>query len=98
MEGCDMICGIFRHSPVFRVGGDEFAVIVQGRGYKNIDKLMKLMEEKNEENIRQGRVVVAAGMSAFHNDPGVASVFERADSAMYENKVRLKIRKKELMG
>jgi diguanylate cyclase (GGDEF)-like protein len=97
-EGCDMICGIFRHSPVFRVGGDEFAVIVQGRGYKNIDKLMKLMEEKNEENIRQGRVVVAAGMSAFHNDPGVASVFERADAAMYENKVRLKIKKKELMG
>ena len=26
-----MVCGVFAHSPVFRVGGDEFAVVLKGR-------------------------------------------------------------------
>jgi diguanylate cyclase (GGDEF)-like protein len=95
-NGCDMICGVFRHSPVFRVGGDEFVVIVQGRGFANINKLMQLVEEKNEESMRKGGVVVAAGVSLFKNDTSVASVFERADADMYENKVRLKIKQKDL--
>ena len=28
-----IICGIFKHSPVFRIGGDEFVVISQGEDY-----------------------------------------------------------------
>ena len=27
---CNAICDVFRHSPVFRMGGDEFAVLLQG--------------------------------------------------------------------
>ena len=29
-NACKIICDIFKHSPVFRIGGDEFAVIAQG--------------------------------------------------------------------
>ncbi|MDC7294245.1 EAL domain-containing protein [Butyrivibrio sp. DSM 10294] len=95
-SGCELICDIFRHSPVFRVGGDEFVVIVQGHGLGKIDKLMKLIQDRNEENMKGGKVIVAAGMSHYQNDASVSAVFERADAAMYENKVRLKMMQKEL--
>ena len=39
-EASKIICNIFAHSPVFRIGGDEFAVISQGSDYENIDELV----------------------------------------------------------
>ena len=30
-KACITICSIFKHSPVFRVGGDEFAIICQSQ-------------------------------------------------------------------
>ena len=36
---CEKVCRIFSHSPVFRVGGDEFAVISQGMDYDAIEDL-----------------------------------------------------------
>ena len=89
-NGCSIICGIFRHSPVFRVGGDEFAVICQGRDYKNLDLLMTRLEERNTKNQAIGSVVIAGGMARYQGDRRVANVFERADAAMYENKKYLK--------
>ncbi len=88
--GCQRICTTFQHSPVFRIGGDEFMVIAQGLDYKNINRLMKKFEEENLENIKNGGVVIAAGMSRFHNDRHVSDVFERADAKMYANKKYLK--------
>jgi diguanylate cyclase (GGDEF)-like protein len=89
-RGCSIICSIFRHSPVYRVGGDEFAVICQGRDYRNIDLLMTRLAETNEKNASSGNVVIAGGMSLYQGDGNVAAVFERADVAMYENKKKLK--------
>ena len=34
---CKLVCNIFTHSPVFRIGGDEFIVILRNSDYKNID-------------------------------------------------------------
>lgn len=89
-EACRMICQTFKHSPVFRVGGDEFAVIAQGHDYEHIDELIRRIEEHNRENIRSGGVVVACGMASFTDDTSVASIFRRADMDMYANKQRLK--------
>lgn len=89
-DGSKVICDIFKHSPVFRVGGDEFAVIAQGSDYENIEKRLEEMREHNEEAKRSGGVVIACGMSKFENDTAVGTVFERADHAMYENKAELK--------
>ena len=89
-EACRMICQTFKHSPVFRVGGDEFAVIAQGHDYEHIDQLIRGIEELNRESTRPGGAVVACGMARFTDDTSVASVFRRADMDMYANKQRLK--------
>jgi diguanylate cyclase (GGDEF)-like protein len=89
-EACAVICDTFKHSPVFRIGGDEFAVISQEYDYENIEELIQTINEHNAEARRTGGVVVACGMSRFDNDDCVAVVFDRADHNMYENKNALK--------
>lgn len=92
-DACKIICNTFKHSPVFRVGGDEFAVISQGEDYENIEELMRLMRAHNAKALQTGGIVIACGMARHENEASVAQVFDRADNAMYENKSELKNRK-----
>ena len=85
-----IICDTFKRSPVFRIGGDEFAVISQGNDYARIDELVGQVEAQNERAMQSGGIVIACGLAKFENEDSVAPVFERADRNMYENKSRLK--------
>lgn len=89
---CMMICKLFKHSPVYRIGGDEFVVIMEGEDYANRLHLMAELEDMVENNNKVGGVVVAAGLTDF--DPSVdisfRQVFDRADSIMYLRKKELK--------
>ena len=93
-SACKMIFDVFSHSPVFRVGGDEFVVILTGTDYERRNALMEEIHEKVLENqrIMQFRPVVAVGMSVYDKakDHKVIEVFERADKEMYQNKDHLK--------
>ena len=89
-EACKLICTTFKHSPVFRVGGDEFAVISRGDDYARIEELVEAVADHNREAMRTGGIVIACGMARYAGEPCVAPVFERADQKMYENKNRLK--------
>ena len=89
-ESCEIICGIFKRSPVFRIGGDEFAVISQGSDYDRIEELLEKANRHNAQAMQDGGIVVACGMARYENDANVAAVFERADRKMYENKSFLK--------
>ena len=89
-QACRVICEIFRHSPVFRIGGDEFAVISRGSDYGEIETLVKRVEDHNREAKAVGGAVVACGMAKYAGQTGVTPVFELADKRMYENKLRLK--------
>lgn len=89
-DACKIICDTFKHSPVFRIGGDEFAVISQGRDYSCIEELTGRMNDRNAEALQSGGIVIACGMAKRENDASVAPVFERADQNMYENKCSLK--------
>ena len=89
-NACRVICDIFKQSPVYRVGGDEFAVIAQGNDYARINTLLGELWDHNTEALKSGGVVIACGMARFENDSCVAAVFERADHDMYENKNTLK--------
>lgn len=89
-DACKIICTIFKHSPVFRVGGDEFAVISQGRDYADIHSLVEKVRTHNMEALHSEGIVIACGMARFENDENVAAVVARADHNMYENKAFLK--------
>ena len=90
---CKTICTTFKHSPVFRIGGDEFAVIAQGSDYENIAELMERMRSHNESAVKNGGIVIACGMAKRKGDESVAQIFERADQRMYDNKNDLKAKK-----
>ncbi len=89
-DACSIICKTFKQSPVFRVGGDEFAVVAQGDDYFAIDLLMQKIHDHNEKAIREDGIVIACGMARFDGNEPAASVYKRADKAMYDNKANLK--------
>ena len=92
-NACAKICGIFSHSPVFRIGGDEFVVLLSGEDYCQRAKLMEQVNAlpKDRSKIRIGETV-AAGMVEYNKSRHTCllSVFEEADKAMYERKQLLK--------
>ena len=92
-DACSIICDVFSHSPVFRIGGDEFAVISQGSDYERMNELIGKISDHNAEAAKDGGVIVACGMARYENDECVASVFKRADDNMYQNKMKLKAEK-----
>ncbi|MBQ4464753.1 MAG: EAL domain-containing protein, partial [Oscillospiraceae bacterium] len=90
---CRMICNVFLHSPVFRIGGDEFAVFVRSNDYDDRETLLKKLRNLSLENMMNSdKPVVATGMAVYDykHDASFSAVFERADRKMYENKVQLK--------
>ncbi len=86
-----LICDVYKHSPVFRIGGDEFVIILKGADYENRDQLLKALMHEAEVNqqLRTGPVM-AAGMSVYEKGDKFSEVLERADILMYENKNELK--------
>ncbi len=85
---CRIICSTFKHSPVFRIGGDEFAVILTGEDFERREELTASFSEIMMSNKERGLATLALGIAAFDSskDSSVETVFERADNAMYENK------------
>ena len=92
---CLLVCQTYQHSPVFRIGGDEFAVILRGADYANREKLLADLRRRVEENIRISEgPVIASGMAEYQpGDRLVGDVFSRADGRMYENKTHLREQK-----
>ena len=91
-----IICEIFKHSPVFRVGGDEFVVVLTGCDFKHRDSLLNKLKAESEANSRmRSGPVIACGMADYvpGKDKGLTQVLERADGLMYENKSELKSRR-----
>ncbi len=89
-SACKIICDTFKRSPVFRIGGDEFAVIAQGNDYACIDELIRQVNDRNARARQTGGIVIACGMAKREDDASVGLVFKRADRMMYENKSALK--------
>ena len=90
----NLICRVFQHSPVFRVGGDEFVIVIKDHDYEHRDQLLERFREEAEIN-RKTRTgpVVASGMAVYEDgDRKLADVLCRADHLMYENKGELKSR------
>lgn len=89
-KGCEIICNTFVHSPVYRIGGDEFVVIATGSDYDKLDVHMDTIENHNKKNQKEGKVTIAAGVARSTGNELVEKIFEQADANMYLKKKRMK--------
>ena len=95
---CELICITFSHCPVFRIGGDEFVVIVKGRDHSRKEELMEqfrreLKAYNDDESLQPWeRISAAIGYAEYDmdTDMSVLDIFRRADKAMYDNKKQMK--------
>ncbi len=94
-----LICRVFKCSPVFRIGGDEFAVGLQGEDFRRRDELVDEFMTAQKEICAAAqnqweKVRVALGIAVY--DPKIDSsaydTMRRADKIMYENKASEKKR------
>ena len=97
-ELCYIVCHVFEHSPVFKIGGDEFAVVLTGSDFKNREMLytifnrkIETLEEEKELEAWQ-KVSAAIGIAVYNRDidDSAKSVHERAKKEMFEKKQQMK--------
>ena len=98
MGACHEICVIFQHSPVFRIGGDEFVVLLENSDFEIRDKLLAKLNENfdrissDETKEPWERFSGATGLALFdpERDISMDDVFKRADKLMYQHKLESK--------
>jgi len=80
---CKITCEIFKHSPVFRIGDDEFVVILQGIDFKNIDSLTKKLKNCLEDL----PFTASTGYSKLSaSEKNVAQLIKKAEKEMSKSK------------
>ena len=90
-EASRLICDQYKHSPVYRIGGDEFVAFLEGTDYDHRSELLESLNSRILENKKTGGVVIAAGMAEYEQDDKLLfDVLSRADKRMYERKKQLK--------
>lgn len=97
VKASKLICNVFKHSPVFRVGGDEFVVLLKNEDLENVNELVaKLDECCAAESIRvddyEIPVSIARGIAEYNPDfhTSFEDVFDCADREMYIHKDKIK--------
>ena len=90
---CQVLCDTFGHSPVYRIGGDEFVTVLTGSDYRvRFTKLKEMKRlfaqaEKDESRDPWLRFSASVGMADYTpGDSDSETVFQRADQMMYEYK------------
>lgn len=94
----NIITSVFANSSTYRIGGDEFAVVVEGEDLARSDELVAAFKAKVEalaadDTLRPWeKVSCAIGFARFVpvSDTGVKDVFRRADKQMYACKMQMK--------
>lgn len=91
------ICEVFQHSPVFRIGGDEFTLILLNEDFKNRTELINLFKvncntvnEQAKNDWEQIHISIGCAISELSNMASVDDVLRKADQLMYENKRKRK--------
>lgn len=96
LTAANIISEVFKESNVFRVGGDEFVVILQGEELLNCDELFSRFYSSCEDAFTNEKTKiplrVALGFTKFDPicDLCFEDAFKRADEFMYANKRKSK--------
>ena len=103
INACELACEVFGKENVYRVGGDEFVVILDGDEVStcegNVARLRATIEKfRADEKLEPWEKVSAAVGVAYYQagvDKSADEVFKRADSEMYKNKLAMKATRRD---
>jgi diguanylate cyclase (GGDEF)-like protein len=91
---CKVFCNTFKHSPVYRMGGDEFAIVLTDMEYDRRSELFEKLKRSVNRKMDnpQESISFAAGMAEYNSriDECAKDVLKRADTFMYINKTEVK--------
>ncbi len=83
----------FPNSEIYRIGGDEFAVILTDTDYVNRERLIRELHERINSTHEKATSLlddapIAFGVAVYNKnkDKDFVTVFSRADAEMYDNK------------
>lgn len=97
-NACRLACAVFGAEHVYRIGGDEFVVIIDDDKVSLckyfVAQFKFEMERKNsnESLMPWEKISAAVGVANYEpvRDKNCEAVFKRADALMYENKLAMK--------
>ena len=98
INACKLVCSVFGAENVYRIGGDEFVVIIDDDRVAIAQYFVKQirteMERKNANDSLQPweKISAAVGVAYYESDYDKTAdeVFKRADKEMYANKLAMK--------
>ena len=99
IESCtNLLKDVFDNSNIFRVGGDEFVILINSDDIKHCEELIRVFSKeceklKKDKKLNPWEQVSAAIGIAYYDeqrDKNCEDVFKRADLLMYKNKIKVK--------
>ena len=98
INACKLICSVFGEEHVYRIGGDEFVVVMEGEKVSLckyfVMQIQGEMRRKKANAMLNPWEQVSAAIGFAIYDPNIDAnadeVFKRADKLMYENKIAMK--------
>ncbi len=97
---CRIICDTYRHSVVYRTGGDEFLVILKDRDFKARQGLyQKILSRYSECYAKEDaepwkRYSASVGYAVYETGDDLGRITRRADREMYKNKEKFRKKNK----
>lgn len=92
---CQLVCNVFKNSQVFRIGGDEFVVILEGDDCEHagelVDSFYRQAAAREGEPWQRFSAAVGYALYDPEVDADVEGVFVRADKEMYRRKREMKV-------
>ena len=95
---CRILSEVCKTSTIYRIGGDEFVILLQDRDYENRHEILEHLKKSYESTYNDGsnqpweQYSASVGMSEIkEDDTKISDVFKRADSEMYKAKSEFRL-------
>ena len=92
VETTNILVQVFGHDNVYRIGGDEFSVILKNTTEEFCQTLVERFYKEIAEKMQDIKISVAMGFGNYDSaiDESYESFFKRIDEEMYHNKKKMK--------